>query len=394
MSSRSCLKSSSNRLYLLVAVALLGMLLIYWRVCISPHHLMGTSLSNDRESSLLRSVDLSQTKAVASQYAEQSDKRENGILRIISTSPLSIDSQSKSALSSSPSLLHAVTYASHHGRDDRFCRAVESALQYNYTLTILGWGQPWKGLAQKLEAAYHYALQLPDNDLLLFTDAFDVLFTSRPEHVIEIFFARNYSILFAGECGCWPHITDDKEACFDKYPLSPTPYRYLNSGTWVALAKYARRLLKTIIERAGDNFMNANDQKLVADMFISQEYPIALDYYSEIFQSMHSTDPPDLPYCHPSQHIHLKNKSYRNRLTNSFPSIFHFNGGGKAHHLEMERKMWYKAQTAHSPHNLAELKATQIITPTQFCGKMKFQDICDDYLESEYNAPDRSKIRN
>jgi hypothetical protein len=36
--------------------------------------------------------------------------------------------------------LHAVTYATHGGRDDRFCRAVESAIRNDYDLVILGWG--------------------------------------------------------------------------------------------------------------------------------------------------------------------------------------------------------------------------------------------------------------
>jgi len=74
------------------------------------------------------------------------------------------------------STLHTVTYASHGGRDDRFCRAVESAIREGHDLVILGWGEAWKGLSQKLSAAYEYALSLPPQDMLLFTDAFDVLF--------------------------------------------------------------------------------------------------------------------------------------------------------------------------------------------------------------------------
>ena len=40
--------------------------------------------------------------------------------------------------------LHAVTYASHGGRDDRFCRAVESAIRNDFDLVILGWGVKWR----------------------------------------------------------------------------------------------------------------------------------------------------------------------------------------------------------------------------------------------------------
>jgi hypothetical protein len=37
--------------------------------------------------------------------------------------------------------LHAVTYASHGGKDDRFCRAIESAVRHEVDLIILGWGK-------------------------------------------------------------------------------------------------------------------------------------------------------------------------------------------------------------------------------------------------------------
>lgn len=42
---------------------------------------------------------------------------------------------------SSVPTLHAVTYASHGGRDDRFCRAIESAVRHEIDLIILGWGK-------------------------------------------------------------------------------------------------------------------------------------------------------------------------------------------------------------------------------------------------------------
>jgi hypothetical protein len=94
--------------------------------------------------------------------------------------------------------LHAVTYASHGGRDDRFCRAVESAIRHDVNIIILGWGVKWIGLSQKLEAAHDYASSLPSEDIILFTDAFDVMFTNTPEHILEEFEKENTDIIFAG----------------------------------------------------------------------------------------------------------------------------------------------------------------------------------------------------
>ena len=41
--------------------------------------------------------------------------------------------------------LHTITYASHSGSDEMFCRSVESAILNQVNLTILGWGERWQG---------------------------------------------------------------------------------------------------------------------------------------------------------------------------------------------------------------------------------------------------------
>jgi hypothetical protein len=280
--------------------------------------------------------------------------------------------------------LHAVTYASHHGRDDRFCRSVESAVRHKYELVILGWQVKWRGLSQKLEAAYSFAASLPENDLMLFTDAFDVLYTSESDRIVDVFLSHNYTILFAAECGCWPHVMDDVKICTDKYPQSPTPYRYLNSGTWIGYAKQARDMLAEVIRLAGKNFDNANDQKLVADMFLAGTHGIQLDYQCEVFQSMHRTDPPPLPSCNPSLDLELSSeKRWFNKRTKSFPAIFHFNGGGKEHHLRMENKVWYKDSSYYSGNNWNSLISSVILVPNhQPSGTLRFDEICSDYVRS------------
>lgn len=43
---------------------------------------------------------------------------------------------------------------------------------------ILGWGVPWKGLSQKLQASWDAVKDLDPDCIIMFSDAFDVLFTS------------------------------------------------------------------------------------------------------------------------------------------------------------------------------------------------------------------------
>lgn len=282
-----------------------------------------------------------------------------------------------------PPKLHAVTYASHGGRDDRFCRAVHSAIMYNYDLIILGWGVKWTGLAQKLEAAYAFSKSLPPRDIIMFTDAFDVLFQNDPATIQQAFHDLNSTLVFSAECGCWPHIMENKDICLKKYPSSPTPYRYLNSGSWIGEAAAAAEMLAAIMKESGNDFTNANDQKLVGDMFINGRFGIKLDYYNKIFQSMHMTLDPPLPRCDPHQDMQLsKGSAWVNKRTQSQPAVLHFNGGGKRYHLEMEGALWYKEDQYSTPEELMKLREHMVSVPTQPNGKMKFGELCGSYIDS------------
>lgn len=282
--------------------------------------------------------------------------------------------------------LHFVTYASHRGRDDRFCRAIESAVRHKIDLVLLGWNVPWRGLSQKLEAAHAYASSLPQEDIILFTDAFDVIFTSSSVNISNIFTTMKSDLVFSAECGCWPHVAENREACFRDYPISPTPYRYLNSGTWIGFAKAAKEMLHQVIQEAGKNFDMANDQKLIADFYIAGRFGIKLDFFNALFQSMHMTLDPPLPHCDPTEDVVLDSHGqWYNKRTHSNPSVIHFNGGGKTYHLRMESKMWYKQKKYNTEVSLTQLKDALISVPNQPNGKMRFEAICSDYIQKEYS---------
>lgn len=290
---------------------------------------------------------------------------------------------------SNESRFHAVTYASHSGKDDRFCRAIESAIRNNVNITILGWSTPWRGLSQKLEAAMKYAQSLHPDDIILFTDAFDVLYTQSSATIYKGFVSMNSSIIFSAECGCWPHVAEDPDICLKKYPLSPTPYRYLNSGTWIGYAGLAWKMLDEVMKEAGADFSNANDQKLIADLYIQGRFGIQLDFYNKLFQSMHLTLDPPLPYCNPNEDLVFpkNNSPWYNKRTKSTPAVFHFNGGGKRYHLDMESKMWYKEKSYNSRETLDRLKNHMISIPsenTQVQRRIQFDELCPGYIDREY----------
>ena len=191
-----------------------------------------------------------------------------------------------------------------------------------------------------------------------------------------------------GECGCWPHVIIDKGvACFTGYPEAPTPYRYLNSGTWIGKAHAAEKMLAAVVEEAGKDFANANDQKLVADMFIQRRFGIKLDYHARLFQSMHMTHDKPLPFCDPYLDIEVvEDGRFHNKRTDSMPSVFHFNGGGKRHHLAMESQLWYKRRAEYNTREyMRQIADTEIAAPLPNDAerKVRFKDICGSYFRGK-----------
>jgi hypothetical protein len=89
---------------------------------------------------------------------------------------------------------------------------------------VLGWGTPWEGLSQKLGAALDAVAALPPDCVVLFTDAYDVLFARTGPAMRREFEALGKPLVFAAECGCWPQVARDRgRTCRDAYPPSPAP---------------------------------------------------------------------------------------------------------------------------------------------------------------------------
>jgi hypothetical protein len=149
-------------------------------------------------------------------------------------------------------------------------------------------------------------------------------------------------------------------------------------------------MLSTVIKEAGKDFDNANDQKLIADLFISKRFDISLDYYTKIFQAMHMTLDPPLAHCDPNvdiiERIDEDTKSiWYNNQTKSTPAVFHFNGIWR-YHLQMEAKAWYKKKITNNEKVMNDLKNRLILVPSssQPSRRLTFNAICPNIVEQEY----------
>lgn len=191
----------------------------------------------------------------------------------------------------------------------------------------LGKGQgEYTGLSDK-PRILHKAISdgLIKEKIIVFVDAWDVVFAKPVEWAVDDFKAFPASIIIGAEKNCFP-------SCFKKeYDRlnSKSSYKYLNSGVIIGETEAIYEVLEAMDApnlpvdyhdgRTGRNF-HFNDQAYYMDLFLRQPVPMKLDYNCLIAQNMQDVQ---------EDEIEFSELGIRNKETGSIPSIIHWNGGSK-----------------------------------------------------------------
>ncbi|XP_073840041.1 procollagen lysyl hydroxylase [Musca autumnalis] len=213
-------------------------------------------------------------------------------------------------------------------RTDGFLRYMRSAKVYDIDVTPLGLDQEWQGgdmtsvgggfKVNLLKAAVK-PLKDEKDTLIMFTDSYDVVFTTRLNEIVKKFKEFDARILFSAEKFCWP---DVKLAT--KYPqVEPKASRYLNSGAFIGYAPEIWELLQPSIDNLED------DQLYYTKSFLNEELreklSMKLDTESKVFQNLNGAkDDVKLDVNLETNRGTLKNINF---LTT--PSVIHGNGPSK-----------------------------------------------------------------
>lgn len=207
-----------------------------------------------------------------------------------------------------PYKVHAVTC----GTDRKKCTYVNtSARKYGIDIVNVGTNIEWEGTdmsalggGMKINLMKDYVKHLHDDDIVLFTDAYDVFYADDLETITERFLEFDKDIVFSGELYCWPQ----KELATE-FPNAPTRFKYINSGTYIGRVKELKKLYSyEKIEHWDD------DQLFVHKCFLYGDFDIAIDYECYIFQT------------HFEGTIKL-GEQLNNPETNCCSCIYHGNGG-------------------------------------------------------------------
>lgn len=194
---------------------------------------------------------------------------------------------------------------------------------------ILGQGEnEYTGLSDKPRILYN---AIKDGkikeDIIIFVDAWDVVFAVGLDEVIAKYKKIEYSVVIGAEKNCYPN-NFRKE--FDGRHVNRTSYNYLNSGVIIGRTDAIMTILEAmdapnLPRDYRDSYRNCNyhfnDQAYYMDIYLRQPVDIFLDKYCVIVQNMQDVEPHELEF--------LENGVIKNVETGTYPSIIHWNGGSK-----------------------------------------------------------------
>lgn len=188
---------------------------------------------------------------------------------------------------------------------------LSSAKKVGIEVDLLGWGKTYYGHGWALQLYEHYLHSLPDEDLVLFVDSFDVFFLAGREEIVEKFLAMKVPFFISTELNCAPD-NDLKES----YPEAHNRYRFLNSGTYMGYVGEMKKIFQRF-DHPISPFQN--DQRIFTLDFLKHPHTYHLDSDCSIAQTLHLLGREDFS-------VDLTEIRITNLETGTKPCIIHGNG--------------------------------------------------------------------
>jgi hypothetical protein len=165
---------------------------------------------------------------------------------------------------------------------------IESCKRYNIDPVILGWDEKWVGFGKKTMKIREYIENLPDEEIIISVDPFDAIFLCGLDEIENKFNKIHASFLcgalslgkFRGAIYNYEFNKTDK-----KPPRTPTNYNFLNTGTWISRAGYARYLIDELVDK--HNMTDTSmDQQIITGLYIQNSHKVDIDWNCEIFHNL------------------------------------------------------------------------------------------------------------
>jgi glycosyltransferase involved in cell wall biosynthesis len=136
-------------------------------------------------------------------------------------------------------------------------------------------------LAEKDRLLLAYLETLPDDDVVMFVDGYDTVLLAGPDEIVDKFRAVGSPLVVSAELNCHP----EEPGLAGRFPKSPTPYRYLNTGSFIGSVGYLRRLLLRVREQTISLRFRWSNQYRWIKLFLDDPTTMTLDVNCSLFYS-------------------------------------------------------------------------------------------------------------
>ena len=164
----------------------------------------------------------------------------------------------------------------------------------------------WGGFADKLHWAYECARTLTQYTHLAFFDARDIVVLAGPDKTLARFLEFGHPWVCGAEPFPWPADAYN----LNTYPTCSTPYRFLNSGAYIAEREHMLACFDRWPEIQGD------DQEWLTNRYLEGD-DIILDHQCSLIQNM----------CGSESLVDISYHLVYNPTTQTLPLVIHYNGG-------------------------------------------------------------------
>ncbi len=168
--------------------------------------------------------------------------------------------------------------------DNGLINYLEPSCEYhNIDLNVLEIDRKMESLREKDLMVSYYLKNIPDDEIILFTDGYDTFFVANETEIIEKFKLCKTKLLFAAEVNCMPDQNLSK-----LYEKNDYKFKYLNAGAFIGEAGFIKFLYNRYPFNSmifGKRFEWSN-QYCWHQIYLKHNKEIRLDYTSEIFYTL------------------------------------------------------------------------------------------------------------
>lgn len=203
--------------------------------------------------------------------------------------------------------------------------------RYGVTPVILGqppYSWKWGGLASKckfLKRAIDD--KIVTADMIIFTDSFDLVYSSNPREIVDLFVSMKLPIVFGAERACF--VAHNNINLAPLHPHTSSSFKYLNSGWCVgyrdalyeALLEMNTDSLRDDYQLPGGGWIHQNDQNVWMRQMLFGRVRIGLDNDCSLILNYQDVKSEDIA-LEPDGKLRVVE-------TGAYPLIQHFNGGSK-----------------------------------------------------------------